>query len=208
MSMPEILLIVAQSDNGAIGHQGAMLWHLPRDLKHFKAQTLGHPVIMGRKTYDSIGRALPGRQNLVISRNAARAATKSSSSAARKFTALRCRWPIPCWSRMSTPPWRRLMLSSRRLTRPSGRKRRAKRTRRMTPTAIRCVSAATSGGGEGTKKRPSGRFFYDGKLQPFSCCKTAITPGLAPTRSKYAARRGKADKSSFSPFAQRSVVYT
>ena len=71
MSMPEILLIVAQSDNGAIGHQGAMLWHLPRDLKHFKAQTLGHPVIMGRKTYDSIGRALPGRQNLVISRNAA-----------------------------------------------------------------------------------------------------------------------------------------
>lgn len=71
MSMPEILLIVAQSDNGAIGHQGAMPWHLPRDLKHFKAQTLGHPVIMGRKTYDSIGRALPGRQNLVISRNAA-----------------------------------------------------------------------------------------------------------------------------------------
>ena len=71
MSMPEILLIVAQSDNRAIGHQGAMPWHLPRDLKHFKAQTLGHPVIMGRKTYDSIGRALPGRQNLVISRNAA-----------------------------------------------------------------------------------------------------------------------------------------
>ena len=69
--MPEILLIVAQSDNRAIGHQGAMPWHLPRDLKHFKAQTLGHPVIMGRKTYDSIGRALPGRQNLVISRNAA-----------------------------------------------------------------------------------------------------------------------------------------
>ena len=224
MSMPEILLIVAQSDNGAIGHQGAMPWHLPRDLKHFKAQTLGHPVIMGRKTYDSIGRALPGRQNLVISPRSpcpmrkpvpiwqrpsrARAATKSSLSAARKFTALRCRWPIPCWSRMSTPPWRRLMLSSRRLPRPSGRKQRAKRTRRMTPTAIRCVSAATSGGGEGTKKRPSGRFFYDGKLQPFSCCKTAITPGLAPTRSKYAARRGKADKSSFSPFAQRSVVYT
>ena len=69
--MPEILLIVAQSDNRAIGHAGAMPWHLPRDLKHFKAQTLGHPVIMGRKTYDSIGRALPGRQNLVISRNAA-----------------------------------------------------------------------------------------------------------------------------------------
>ena len=66
MSMPEILLIVAQSDNRAIGHQGAMPWHLPRDLKHFKAQTLGHPVIMGRKTYDSIGRALPGRRRVSV----------------------------------------------------------------------------------------------------------------------------------------------
>ena len=222
MSMPEILLIVAQSDNRAIGHQGAMPWHLPRDLKHFKAQTLGHPVIMGRKTYDSIGRALPGRQNLVISRNAALALPDAQTCPDLATAIARARgdkifiiggaeiyrWPIPCWSRTSTPMSQRLMRSSHRLTQPSGRKRRAKRTRRMTPTAIRCVSAATSGGGEGTKKRPSGRFFYGGKPQPFSCCKTAITPGLAPTRSKYAARRGKADKSSFSPFAQRSVVYT
>ena len=71
MTMPEILVIVAQSDNGAIGCDGKMPWHLPRDLQYFKAQTLGHPVIMGRKTWDSIGRALPGRQNLVISRNTA-----------------------------------------------------------------------------------------------------------------------------------------
>lgn len=71
MTMPEILVIVAQSDNGGIGCDGKMPWHLPRDLQYFKAQTLGHPVIMGRKTWDSIGRALPGRQNLVISRNTA-----------------------------------------------------------------------------------------------------------------------------------------
>lgn len=71
MSTPEIILIVAQDDNGAIGYAGKMPWHLPRDLQYFKAQTLGHPVIMGRKTYDSIGHALPGRQNLVITRNTA-----------------------------------------------------------------------------------------------------------------------------------------
>lgn len=52
-----------------IGRDGAMPWHLPADLKHFKALTLGHPVIMGRRTFDSIGRALPGRTNLVISRS-------------------------------------------------------------------------------------------------------------------------------------------
>ena len=69
--MPEIILIVAQSTNRAIGRNNQMPWHLPRDLQHFKRHTLGHPVIMGRKTYESIGRALPGRQNLVISRNAA-----------------------------------------------------------------------------------------------------------------------------------------
>ena len=47
-----------------------MPWHLPADLKHFKSVTLGKPIIMGRKTYESIGRPLPGRQNIVISRNA------------------------------------------------------------------------------------------------------------------------------------------
>ena len=69
--MPQIILIVAQSDNRAIGRDNRMPWHLPRDLRHFKQHTLGSPVVMGRKTYDSIGRALPGRQNLVISRNPA-----------------------------------------------------------------------------------------------------------------------------------------
>jgi dihydrofolate reductase len=54
--------------NRVIGHEGGMPWHLPADLKHFKAVTTGHPVVMGRRTFDSIGRALPGRSNVVISR--------------------------------------------------------------------------------------------------------------------------------------------
>lgn len=62
-----INLIVAASDNHAIGLGGQMPWHLPADLKYFKQTTLGHDVIMGRKTYESIGRPLPGRRNLVVS---------------------------------------------------------------------------------------------------------------------------------------------
>lgn len=65
-----ISIIVAHSNNRVIGHQGSMPWHLPRDLQWFKSHTTGHPVIMGRKTYESIGRALPNRRNLVISSHA------------------------------------------------------------------------------------------------------------------------------------------
>jgi len=54
------------SENGAIGQDNQLLWHLPNDLKHFKALTLGKPIIMGRKTYESIGRPLPGRQNVIL----------------------------------------------------------------------------------------------------------------------------------------------
>jgi dihydrofolate reductase len=61
-------LIVARARNGAIGLANAMPWHLPADLAHFKRTTLGHPVIMGRRTWESIGRALPGRKNIVVSR--------------------------------------------------------------------------------------------------------------------------------------------
>ena len=61
-------LIVARARNRAIGLGNAMPWHLPADLAHFKRTTLGHPVIMGRRTWESIGRALPGRRNLVVSR--------------------------------------------------------------------------------------------------------------------------------------------
>ena len=61
-------IIVAIADNNAIGRDNELLWHISEDLKFFKRQTLGSPVIMGRKTFESIGRALPGRVNIVISR--------------------------------------------------------------------------------------------------------------------------------------------
>jgi dihydrofolate reductase len=65
-----ISLIVAVAENGAIGSDNRLPWHLPDDLKRFKALSLGKPVIMGRRTFDSIGRPLPGRTNIVISRQA------------------------------------------------------------------------------------------------------------------------------------------
>lgn len=71
----EISLILAASDNNVIGHDNQMPWHLSNDLKRFKSLTLGHPVIMGRKTFESLGRPLPGRQNIVITRNTDYAAT-------------------------------------------------------------------------------------------------------------------------------------
>lgn len=61
-----ISLIVAASANNVIGAAGELPWHLSDDLKRFKALTMGKPIVMGRKTYESIGRALPGRQNIVI----------------------------------------------------------------------------------------------------------------------------------------------
>ena len=62
-------LIVAMSRNRIIGDKNRLPWYLPEDLKHFKAITMGHPIIMGRKTFDSIGRPLPGRENIVVTRN-------------------------------------------------------------------------------------------------------------------------------------------
>jgi len=67
--MPRINFIVAMANNRTIGLDNQMPWHMPADLKHFKAITLSHPVIMGRKTYQSIGKALPGRQNIVVTRD-------------------------------------------------------------------------------------------------------------------------------------------
>ena len=66
-SLP-LAMIAALAENHVIGLDNAMPWHLPADLKHFKAMTLGKPIIMGRKTWDSLGRPLPGRLNLVVSR--------------------------------------------------------------------------------------------------------------------------------------------
>ena len=63
-------LIVAAAENGVIGRGNRLPWHLPADLAHFKRTTLGHPVIMGRRTWESIGKPLPGRTSVVVTRNA------------------------------------------------------------------------------------------------------------------------------------------
>lgn len=68
-----ISLVVAMARNRTIGMGGKMPWHLPEDLKRFKAITTGHPIVMGRKTFDSIGRPLPGRTNFVITRDGSKA---------------------------------------------------------------------------------------------------------------------------------------
>ena len=61
-------IVVAMGEKNGIGFENRLLWHLPKDLKHFKEITSGHPVIMGRKTYESIGKPLPNRTNIVVSR--------------------------------------------------------------------------------------------------------------------------------------------
>ena len=66
----KIALIVAAARNGVIGGGNKMLWRVPEDFAHFKRTTMGHPIIMGRKTWESIGRPLPGRRNVVVTRNA------------------------------------------------------------------------------------------------------------------------------------------
>ena len=67
----QISLVVAVADNGVIGRGGALPWRLPDDMRHFKAVTMGKPVLMGRRTFESIGRPLPGRRNLLLSRGGA-----------------------------------------------------------------------------------------------------------------------------------------
>ena len=66
---PVVSLIVAMAQNGVIGRDNALPWHLRQDLRRFKAQTLGKPILMGRKTFESIGRPLPGRTNIVLTRD-------------------------------------------------------------------------------------------------------------------------------------------
>ncbi|PLC52708.1 dihydrofolate reductase [Pollutimonas nitritireducens] len=69
MSTPTIQLVVAYSTNRVIGRDNVLPWRLPADLAHFKRVTLGQPILMGRNTWESLGRPLPGRPNLVVSRN-------------------------------------------------------------------------------------------------------------------------------------------
>lgn len=66
---PRVNIVVAMADNGVIGRDGGLPWHLPGDLRRFREVTMGHPLVMGRRTHESIGRVLPGRLNIVISRD-------------------------------------------------------------------------------------------------------------------------------------------
>lgn len=70
-SVPKVTLIAAMAHNRVIGIDNSLPWDLPADMRHFREQTMGKPILMGRKTYDSIGRPLPGRQNIVVTRDPA-----------------------------------------------------------------------------------------------------------------------------------------
>ena len=69
LNRPPVFLVVAVAENGVIGKDGAMPWHMPGDLKTFRRLTMGRPIVMGRKTFQAIGRALDGRTNVVITRD-------------------------------------------------------------------------------------------------------------------------------------------
>jgi dihydrofolate reductase len=73
-SGPKVYLVAAVAKNGVIGRDGGLPWQLPEDLRHFKRLTLGHPVIMGRRTWQSLGKPLPGRDNIVVTRRTGYAA--------------------------------------------------------------------------------------------------------------------------------------
>ncbi len=68
MTRPTVSLLVAVARNGVIGRNNALPWHLPDDLGRFKALTMGHAIVMGRKTFESIGKPLPGRDNIIVTR--------------------------------------------------------------------------------------------------------------------------------------------
>jgi len=69
VTRPELVLIAAVSENGVIGRDNALPWRLKSDMRHFRALTMGKPLLMGRKTYQSIGKPLPGRTNIVVTRD-------------------------------------------------------------------------------------------------------------------------------------------
>jgi dihydrofolate reductase len=84
----KIIMIAALSQNRVIGRQGELPWHIPADLRHFKQTTRGYPVVMGRKTFESLGRCLPGRENVVITRSLESSAEvqKMKQAGARVFS--------------------------------------------------------------------------------------------------------------------------
>jgi len=85
-----VYLVAAVARNGVIGAKGRLPWRLPEDLKHFRKITLGHPVIMGRRTWDSLGKPLPGRENVVISRKTGFEAPGASAAASLEAALALC----------------------------------------------------------------------------------------------------------------------
>ena len=85
-----VYLVAAVADNGIIGAHGKLPWDLPEDLKHFKQLTLGHPVIMGRRTWESLGKPLPGRENIVVTRRSGYEATGASVAASLETAVALC----------------------------------------------------------------------------------------------------------------------
>lgn len=92
-----LALIAAVARNGVIGARNALPWRLPEDLRRFKALTLGHAVVMGRRTFDSLGRALPGRQNIVVTRRAALDAPGIEVARSLEEALALVRDPPPVW---------------------------------------------------------------------------------------------------------------
>jgi dihydrofolate reductase len=87
MTAPEIVLVVARAQNGVIGKDGALPWHIPADLKHFKQVTTGTPMIMGRKTFESLPSSSPGRRHIVLTRDRAWAADGAETRSHRAGSA-------------------------------------------------------------------------------------------------------------------------
>jgi dihydrofolate reductase len=94
---PPLALIAAMARNGVIGAGNALPWRLPEDLRRFKALTLGHAVIMGRRTFESLGRALPGRQNLVVTRQRSFSAPGVDVAHSLDDAIAQVRDPAPAW---------------------------------------------------------------------------------------------------------------
>jgi dihydrofolate reductase len=88
MTDAAVELVVAVAENDVIGRANRLPWHLPADLQHFKALTMGHHILMGRKTYESIGKALPGRTNWVLSRSVALGPTGFTPADAKRVRTL------------------------------------------------------------------------------------------------------------------------
>jgi len=90
MSRPRLSLIVARARNGVIGARGGIPWQLPGEQAYFRQTTMGHPIVMGRKTWESIGRPLPGRRSIVVSRQPGFAAAGAEIAASLDEALARC----------------------------------------------------------------------------------------------------------------------